>query len=473
MRYGSRCISKLTRIALSLAGVYTINKLALPLKIHRANSMRLERRSWMNQAKHKFGLAWVLVVCTYCIGLPAVGFPPPSELPENVNMPNPFLRLDGTGPKTQAEWPGHREYLKAMLQHYFYGHLPPKPSREQVSFERTSSDPVVLENSGIEAVADGYDVTVSRNGLSHTFQIEVWRSTEDRRYPTIFNILGKDEPGIKEALKRGYLYVHIRRKTVAPDQRENADKREGIFRLYPDYDWRTIAAWAWSYQVVIDVVEDLGLLDPDKIIATGHSRGGQTAIAAAIFDDRIDLVAPCTGGFWSVGSHRQRDPDGIRGRWDLAYWMESNQPHWYHPRYWEFGYDRLELRDRRRMNKLPWDAATKFALLAPRPVCQLNVINDPYNNVLSQEAGIRVGQEVYRWWGKQQWVRMHWRDETNQFGQKGHDFGLEEYLALLDFCDEYFFGKGPGATDWNRAPGQQGWAYDPDAHPLMIDWSLP
>ena len=269
------------------------------------------------------------------------------------------------------------------------------------------------------------------------------------------------------------MYVHIRRKTVAPDKPENINKQQGIFRLYPEYDWYTIAAWAWSFQVVIDVIEDMGLLDPDKIIATGHSRGGQTAMAAAIFDERIDVVAPCTGGFWSVGSHRQRDPQGVRGQWDIPYWISVKQPHWYHPRYREFGNDQLELKDKRRMNQLPWDAATMFALVAPRPICHFGVVNDPYNNALAQEAGVRAGQLVYGWWDREQWVRMHWRDVTNSFGQKGHDFGQEEYQALLDFCDEYFFKKDSGTTNWNSAPNKDGWIYDPQAHPVMIDWSVP
>ena len=41
--------------------------------------------------------------------------------------------------------------------------------------------------------------------------------------------------------------------------------------------------------------------DTDKIIATGHSRGGKVALCAAIYDERIALGAPNGSGCGGAG----------------------------------------------------------------------------------------------------------------------------------------------------------------------------
>ena len=393
-------------------------------------------------------------------------FPAPSDLPDSRTMPNPFRRLDGTGPGSLEEWPAHREYLKELLQHYLYGHLPPAPSKAELSFKQVSDEPYLPPGSPIEGRRQVYEITINPSRLSHAFHFNLYRQGEVKPYPTLINNRVDDTFGPEEAVRRGYLFVEFNREEVAPDEAGNADRSRGIFRLYPEpeYDWRTIAAWAWAYQPVIDVLHSLGLVDSGKIIVTGHSRGGQTAMAAAIFDERIDIVAPSTGGPFSLGSHRQRDPDGFRGTEDYPGRFAARQPHWYHPRYGEFSGEQQD--------KLPWDVATLVALVAPRAICHVNSVDDKINNWLAHEVGIRVGQLVYSWWGKENRVRIHWRGVSNEYGQTGHDQGRDEYEAIYDCGDEYFYGR-PGTTVWNVSPGKNTWEYDPDEHPLLIDWTIP
>ncbi len=121
---------------------------------------------------------------------------------------------------------------------------------------------------------------------------------------------------------------------------------------------------------------------------------------------------------------------------------------------------------------MPWDVPTLVALVAPRAICHVNSVDDNINNWLAHEVGIRVGQLIYSWWGKEEWVRMHWRGVSNDYGQTGHDQGREEYEAIYDCGDEYFRGT-PGATTWNVSPGKNTWEYDPDEYPLLIDWTVP
>ena len=70
------------------------------------------------------------------------------------------------------------------------------------------------------------------------------------------------------------MVVEFERTEVAPDKPSNVNRKQGIFPLYPEYDFYTIVAWAWAYQPVIDVLDQLGVVDMKKIIVTGHSRGG-------------------------------------------------------------------------------------------------------------------------------------------------------------------------------------------------------
>ena len=396
-------------------------------------------------------------------------FAPVDALPDQATMPDPFRKPDGSRVKMLAEWPEQREYLKALLQHYLYGHLPPRPDASQVSFTCTSDEPYTPPGSTVAGRKQRYRVVLTRNGLTHEFSFSLWRPAEQKRYPVLINNHPEHSPAraqysMAEGLRRGYAVVEYERNEVAPDDKGNADRHAGVFRLYPEYDFYTIGAWAWAYQVVIDVLDRLEVADMGKIISTGHSRGGFTAMAGAIFDERIAMAAPSAAGPFSTGSVRQRDPAGFRGTADYAEIMIQRFPHWFHPRYMEF---------KGRQNKLPWDVPTLTALVAPRPLLNLSSLGDGLDNWLAHEVGIRSGIAVYEWFGVGKWCRIHWRDVANVYEQKGHDQGPEEFNAIFDYADEYFCGKPRGPSTFNVMPNHTTWYYDPAKHPLLMDWHTP
>jgi len=200
--------------------------------------------------------------------------------------------------------------------------------------------------------------------------------------------------------------------------------------------------------VVLDVLNELGYANMSQIVCTGHSRGGQTAIAAGIFDERIDVVVPCTGGYGSCATLRIRDPEGVRGRMDYIDHLKRTVPHWFSERYLEFA---------GQQNRLPFDAHTLVALVAPRPLLNTNATEDEYNNTLSIEAGIRTGRIVYDWMQLANQCRLHWR--PGKHGQM-----KEDWRALLDFADEVFFGR-KGNSKFNK------WVY-PELTP-SLPWEVP
>ena len=386
-------------------------------------------------------------------------FPLVDELPAQAGLPDPFLGPGGERVVTPEQWPAQREYLKEMLAHYFYGRMPPRPTRDQWVVQRTSRRSVFDE----AAAEEEYTVTLSRGGQSAELRIGLIRPNRQQRFPTVIkncrvlferegipsryeSIVEYDRAAAREAVERGYLLCKFRREDFAADRPNNRER--GIFPLYPDYDWGTIAAWAWTQQVVLDVLDELELADMDRVVYTGHSRGGQTAIAAGIYDERADLVVPCTGGYGSVATLRVRDPEGVRGTIDYVAHLKKNTPHWFHPRYYEFV---------GKQNRLPFDAHTLVSLVAPRPLLNTNAVDDEYNNTLAVETGMRTGKLVYDWLGAGDRCRLHWR--PGKHGQRH-----EDWQALFDFADEVFFDR-PGTSRFNE------WVRE-DSLPTL-NWTAP
>ena len=369
-------------------------------------------------------------------------FLPVSELQEKRALPNPFMRPDGTLVKTVEQWEQQREYLKAMLIHYMYGQMPPRPKQLGV---RLMYSQIAFEGAAVE---EHYTLKISREGKSVDLAISLFRPVVQKRYPAIIKncrvlfdpneaperfkaIVAEDLVAAGEAIDRGYLLCKFRREDLAADHPDNRNK--GVFPLYPEYDWGTIAVWAWGHQVVLDALDQLGLANLDQIICTGHSRGGQTATAAGIFDERIDIVVPCTGGYGSCGTLRVRDPNGVRGKMDYFEQLKKVVPHWFSRRYLEF---------EGQQDKLPFDAHTLVALIAPRPFLNTNALEDEYNNTLSIEAGLRTGRLVYEWLQVEDRCRLHWR--PGMHAQK-----KEDWWALFDFSDEFLFGR-PHSRKFNE-----------------------
>ena len=63
-----------------------------------------------------------------------------------------------------------------------------------------------------------------------------------------------------------------------------------IYDAYPDWEGKTIMAWAWGLMRIIDYLLTCDYIDPDRIIVTGCSRLGKQALCAAIHDTRVALA---------------------------------------------------------------------------------------------------------------------------------------------------------------------------------------
>jgi len=74
--------------------------------------------------------------------LPAV-----QELPQNSQLPDPFIMLDGTKVETVDAWDNKRRpEIKKLFQHYVYGYLPGAPPQE---FDIVKSDSSLFDSNAV------------------------------------------------------------------------------------------------------------------------------------------------------------------------------------------------------------------------------------------------------------------------------------------------------------------------------------
>ncbi|MFP6900351.1 MAG: hypothetical protein VCA36_05375, partial [Opitutales bacterium] len=100
-----------------------------------------------------------------------VRFPPVNKLPVIKGLPDPFLKPDGGRVENMEEWTAQRERLKALLAHYMYGKMPPRPTAEQVAFKKTFSQKAF---SG-KALQENYTLTLTRGKRSVDLRISLFR----------------------------------------------------------------------------------------------------------------------------------------------------------------------------------------------------------------------------------------------------------------------------------------------------------
>src|SRR6185437_14798485 len=101
-----------------------------------------------------------------------------------------------------------------------------------------------------------------------------------------------------QVFSRGYALVVFNPNDCAEDTTLRNEDGSWAFRntrfypAYPGYDWGILAGWAWGVSRIIDYLQTDPSIDKQKLIVSGVSRTGKSALIAGAFDDRIALVAP-------------------------------------------------------------------------------------------------------------------------------------------------------------------------------------
>jgi hypothetical protein len=344
------------------------------------------------------------------------------ELGRHVGLQDPFIKPDGKRVDTKEEWAAQRHYIISMLAHYQYGEMPPAP--KNVSVKETLSEDIYDGR----ATRKLYTLTLNRNGKSLDLHFGLIKPKGNGPFPVVIKndraINNVPDEINREAIKRGYIMCQYVRSDLGSDiaRKFDENRNNGVFLLYPEYSWGTIAAWAWGYKLIIDYFEDLDFIDIEKIVVTGHSRGGKTTFCGGIFDERIAITVPNSSGLGGTASHRYFElgmDDQTIGH------AVINNPHWWTSAYYKLaGFE----------TRIPFDAHFGKAVIAPRAFMNTHALQDywanPFGTYLTHEAA----KIVYQWLGVENNIALHWRTG-------GHAQGIIDWLALLDFADKYFYNK--------------------------------
>lgn len=337
----------------------------------------------------------------------------PDDLPVVAELPDPFLKPDGSRVRSRHEWPAQRRRLVASILHYQYGPLPPKGGRVTGKVESTRPAP-----RGLGTVRE---VRLSM-GPSGAVKVRLMLAVPAGKgsFPVILDgDLGWDrlnDEFIAAVLSRGYILAAFNREEAGPDSAE----RKGVYAAWPGYDGGRLAAWAWGFHRTLDYLLTLPEVDRKRVAVTGHSRGGKCALLAGATDERIAVTAPNNSGCGGAGNYRFYD--------DSCETLEAivkRFPYWFHERFAGFV---------GKVQRLPLDQHTLKACVAPRALLTTEALGDQWANPRGTQQTHLAAKEVYAWLGVPERIGIHFRP-----GKHAHN--LEAFQALLDFCDAQFLSK--------------------------------
>jgi len=347
-------------------------------------------------------------------------FPKADDLPIIENLPDPFVMQDGKRVETLEDWQKHREYLKAMVQHYMYGVRPPAP--EQVE---------------VQVTGEGLNKTITfkitaPGGKSFSFDAGMIIPPGTGPFPVVIrNNRGTDISQIEMAAERGYIMISYNREQLDEDQivsKSKSNNRTPAQDAYPEYSWETIMCWSWGTTVIIDWLQTQDFVDMKGIVATGHSRGGKTALIAGIMDERIALTVPSGSGAGGSGNWRFGDFGGEYKEEGIAESLSKvtrTFPYWFSPELNAF---------RGQEDRLPFDLHTVKALVAPRALLSTDGTEDWWANPKNAQRTTEAAKEVYKFLGVPEKIGHHFRGG-------GHAQNAEDWRALFDFADFVIKGK--------------------------------
>lgn len=251
------------------------------------------------------------------------------------------------------------------------------------------------------------------------------RATRRGGTPADAEVVAEDH---RELFRRGYAYVTFNNNDCAEDTTLRNDDGSWAFRTtrfypaYPGYDWGILAGWAWGVSRIVDYLETDPLIDHTKLIISGVSRTGKSALVAAAFDDRLAMGAPSVTGGGGIGAYRFSGA-GRGGKEGLGEMMRK-YPNWFSPHLHEFW---------GQTDKLPFDEHWFLALVAPRPFIALEGLTDPVSLANAVKQSRLAAQPAYALFGATDRLGVN-------YAHHGHAFTAEDWSAMLDFADQHLRG---------------------------------
>jgi hypothetical protein len=236
---------------------------------------------------------------------------------------------------------------------------------------------------------------------------------------------------IEQFLEQGYGVAVLYPRAVIPDRpREGLDALDALApaRAESDKRWGAIAAWAWLYSRMIDLLERDDRIDPRGIIVLGHSRYAKSALVAAAFDERIDAVISNQSGTAGAALNRSKTGETIRQ-------ITQTFPHWFATTYDDYA---------GREDAMPVDQHQLLALIAPRPIFLGNARRDVWSDPNGTFRAAIGADPVYRLYGVTGLDQSGMRDYNPGAGiayrlRSGtHMINDSDWKAFIEFLNAHF-----------------------------------
>lgn len=331
-------------------------------------------------------------------------------LPSIPELPDPLLlREDGRAVPvtTPALWARQRRALRAQVEQWIFGRMPPAPDNLRATVTATRR----------EGGATVREVRLEFGpGRRATLRVELVIPDGRGPFPVFLTNHARNRPWIYTAVRRGYVACVYH----ATDPRYgNGDDSDAWIETYPEYDWSTLARWAWAASRAVDYLTTLPEIDKAHIGLAGHSRNGKQALLAAAFDERIGAVVPSSGNSGENDPWRYTTEPFVNESIEL---LTGAQSHWFNPRLRFFA---------GREDKLPVDQHSLLALVAPRGLMMYSGYAESAGNPVGFEQAYRSALRVYQFLGREQNIWLQLREGE-------HETTAGDVENFVDFFDAVF-----------------------------------
>jgi hypothetical protein len=301
-----------------------------------------------------------------CPKLPA---PPAfSALPSIANLPDPFMRVDGTRITSKADWRCRRAEIGSQIQFWGTGPKGAPPSNLTATYS-----------------GGNLTVTITQSGATITLTSTITTPSGAGPFPLV---IGMNTPtgSLPANLFAGVATMTFTSSQFVPDPLNVTRGAGTYFTMYPDKNTGAMIEWAWGVSRLIDGLyktASQNKIDLTRIAVTGCSFQGKMALYAGAFDERIALTIPEESGGGGEASWRfmatQTGTEDLEAAQGTA-WYASNL---------------LQFKNAT-APKLPYDMHELVAMIAPRAI--LAIENTGIDRLGSQAGSVsmRAATEVYK-----------------------------------------------------------------------------
>ncbi|MBR5881788.1 MAG: hypothetical protein IKZ16_08865 [Clostridia bacterium] len=330
-------------------------------------------------------------------------------------LPDLFTFDDGTRMTSPEQWEARRAEIYKQAVELQYGTMPPAP--EVLEYEELYI--------GGKGHLNTYKITAGTKVKQVSFIAKLflpdWGTPNLSALPPVI-VDGDlsfgyafDKEYLHAALDEGVAWMLFDRTELAPDIQFRGRGIGALHEVYPDYTFGALGAWAWGYSRCVDVLEKLGLTNPDMVVFSGHSRGGKTAALAGVLDTRAAIVNPnetCAGAcscyrIYLEGEYLGNDDPNralMLKRSERLCDLWANFDFWMGPDLGQYA-DRPE--------DLPFDAHSLKAMVAPRVLFVSEAAGDLWGNPIGSWQTTLAASEVFKYLGVPENLYWYFRPGTH------------------------------------------------------------